>query len=257
MLGEKHRLRFEKSGNLRLLSHLDLMRSVERLCRRAQIDFKFSGGFHPQPRIMCALSLPLGIEGKNEVMEIELTAPLEAEVLLERMQAQAPTGLNFLSGYSVDPKTIAAARRKIYRLELTPNDVAVAAESIPRLLDQERVWSPRLKPRPRQVNIKPYLRSITVDTEWLMLDIWVTPYGTARADELIALLGLPSPYVTGAVIERSELELHDETYEGLLDAPPSGIPELKPLDISSRTVLEEPEPAMATWGLSPNGPVVE
>jgi hypothetical protein len=85
----------------------------------------------------------------------------------------------------------------------------------------------------------------------------VTPYGTARSDELIDLLGLPSQYDTGALIERIDLELHDETYSGMFDSPPEDQPELKPLDISPDAWSDEPKPAAATWGLSPNGPVVE
>jgi len=257
MPGDKHRLRFRKSGNLRFLSHLDLMRSVERLCRRAAIDFTFTGGFHPQPRIVYALALPLGIDGCNEVMEIELATPLESEELLIRLRAHAPVGLDFTSAYAIDVKTAAAIRRKIYSMSLMASEVDILRETAPKLLEQVSVWAPRLKPRPRQVNIKPYLRRIEIEDGKLTLDLWVKPYGTARADELIALLGLPSPFDTGAMLERTDLEIHDETYSGLSDAPPAGIPELKPLDIASSALLEAPEPATATWGPSPNGPVVE
>src|SRR5262245_58560399 len=101
MPGEKHRLRFKKGGDLRFLSHLDLLRSVERLCRRAAVPFKSTEGFHPAPRIVFALALPLGVSGRNEVLEIELTETLETDVLLDRMAKQSPNGLQFLNGYSV------------------------------------------------------------------------------------------------------------------------------------------------------------
>ena len=52
MLGDKFRLRFEKAGVLRLLSHHDLMRVLERMLRRAGLPFKSTAGFHPGPRIV-------------------------------------------------------------------------------------------------------------------------------------------------------------------------------------------------------------
>jgi radical SAM-linked protein len=256
MHGEKHRLRFEKSGDLRLLSHLDLMRSVERLTRRAQLPLKFTEGFHPVPRIVYALSLPLGVAGLNEVMEIELTESLEANVLMERMAAQAPNGLQFKNAYAIESKTSGVVRRAIYKLALTENDFVIASEAVPALMAQEKVWAGRRKPKPRQINIRPYIRNLIVERDSLTLDFWVTPYGTARADETIALLNLPSPFDTGAAIERTDLELHDETYSGLPDAPPSGLPELKPLDLSQGPLPGEPT-FSAHWGQTWEGPVIE
>ena len=59
MAGEKLRLRFRKTGVLRLLSHLDMVRGTERMLRRADIPFRSTLGFHPTPRMVFALSLPL------------------------------------------------------------------------------------------------------------------------------------------------------------------------------------------------------
>src|SRR6478752_3633404 len=70
MLGDKLRFRFRKVGDLRLLSHHDLMRCLERMLRRAAIPFKSTAGFHPGPRLVFALSLPLGVVARDEVLEL-------------------------------------------------------------------------------------------------------------------------------------------------------------------------------------------
>src|SRR5690242_21785399 len=95
MLGEKLRFRFAKTGTLRLLSHHDLMRCTERMLRRADLPFKSTAGFHPTPRVVFALSLPLGVEGLDEVVEIEFTRDLDADAVLGRLNEQAPSGLLF------------------------------------------------------------------------------------------------------------------------------------------------------------------
>src|SRR4029078_1109767 len=95
MLGEKLRFRFAKTGTLRLLSHHDLMRCAERMLRRADLPFKSTAGLHPTPRGVFALSLPLGVEGRDEVVEIEFTRPVDADEVLARLNAQSPEGLHF------------------------------------------------------------------------------------------------------------------------------------------------------------------
>lgn len=259
MVGLKHRLRFEKAGDLRLLSHLDLLRSVERLCRRAEVPFAFTNGFHPGPKIVFALSLSLGIVGRNEVLEIETTTPFEPEDLRNRLNTFAPIGLTFKSAKLLEDKAKAMPRRSIYRLPLDLASIEPARDAVAKLLLEEKVWVPRLKPRPRQVNVKPYLRQINVENDAIYFDLWVTQSGTARTDELIVKLGLPSPLDTGAIVERLDIELHDETPADVTDAPPSAPADLKPLEHSPDALSVEAEPATAaaTWGLSPEGPEVE
>ena len=47
----------------------------------------------------------------------------------------------------------------------------------------------------------------------LEIDLWVTPTGGARPEEVLALLGLSSLLDAGAILERTHLALHDETQE--------------------------------------------
>jgi radical SAM-linked protein len=70
---DKTRLRFSKTGELRLVSHRDLMKFFERALRRANLPVHVSQGFHPMPRMVFALSLGLGIVGLDEVLELEFT----------------------------------------------------------------------------------------------------------------------------------------------------------------------------------------
>ena len=335
MVGDKIRFRFRKSGDLRLLSHLDLTRCFERMLRRAELPFKSSLGFHPAPRMIFALSLPLGVIGDEEVLELELLAPEESETVRERLNRQTPGGLDFHRAAVVPIKTTAMPRRVEYSLAVPGHRVAETEIRIRDMLASPKVWVDRLRPRPRRLNIRPYLRNVTLETanrtsppsplseaergerigrsagvqpsgcspsgessrpdagsgkssgledstrpdpragnnlkvelqrgpggevvrdSLLTLDLWVTPSGTARADELLKTLGLSDLVDEGRIVSRSLLEIHDETPPGQPDAPPDFPPESAPLNHTPASVGPENEPAVATWGLSPNGPVVE
>src|SRR5262245_17008747 len=97
MVVDKVRIRFRKGGDLRLVSHHDLMRAFERMLRRAALPFRSTSGFHPKPRLVFALSLPLGIVGCDEVAELELTEPVDPADIHARLAQQAPAGLEILS----------------------------------------------------------------------------------------------------------------------------------------------------------------
>src|SRR5262249_42990573 len=120
MTGDKLRFRFAKTGTLRLLSHHDLMRCLERMLRRAELPFKSTAGFHPTPRVVFALSLPPGVVGLDEVVEIEFTRELDADEILAKIKSQAPSGLAFTCVSVVPMKATATPRRIVYRLELPP-----------------------------------------------------------------------------------------------------------------------------------------
>jgi radical SAM-linked protein len=258
MVVEKIRFRFEKAGDLRLVSHLDLMRCCERMLRRAAVPFKSTQGFHPTPRLVFALSLPLGIVGRDEVAELELIEPWDADDLRDRLNAQAPAGLTIKSAKVIDARACAMPRRTVYRLPLPADRIGGVLAAAADLLASDKVWADRLRPRPRRVNVRPYLRRLTAEGGCLILDLWVTQSGTARADELLRLLGVADVHADGAVLERMELEIHDEVPPGQPDGPPDGPPETAPLEhAAALAAADEDSSTPAAWGGSPAGPVVE
>jgi radical SAM-linked protein len=217
----RYRLRFRKDGDLRLVSHHDLMHVFERMLRRAQLPIAQTQGFHPQPRLVFALSLALGVAGNNEVVELELTEALEPDALLARLARQAPQGLQFLSCRRLEGKSSALVRRAFYRLRLPTaalDETAVATPAVPRdlstrcteLLEHAHLWVHRSRPQPRKLDIRPYLGELHVEGGQLELAVWVTPTGTARPEEYAHLLGLGAVLEAGVFFERTHLEMMDE-----------------------------------------------
>jgi radical SAM-linked protein len=85
MVRHKVRIRFQKAGDLRWVSHHDLMRCFERMLRRAALPFASTEGFNPHPRLVFALSLALGVVGREEVAELELTEELPPDEVRQRL----------------------------------------------------------------------------------------------------------------------------------------------------------------------------
>ena len=100
----RYRLRFQKTGDLRLVSHIDLLHVFERLLRRAALPFASTQGFHPKPCLIFAQALALGVAGLDEVVDLTLAEPLPPEEVLVRLNRQAPAGLVFLEAKALTRK---------------------------------------------------------------------------------------------------------------------------------------------------------
>ena len=159
---DKIRIRFRKSGELRLLSHHDLMRAFERMLRRAALPMRNTQGFHPKPRIVFALSLPLGVIGCEEVVELELSQVLPLDELRQRLVAQCPPGLELLSFHRIAPRDGAQVRALTYRIPLPAERVAAVQERMIAVLAAGECWVERTRPPARRVDLRPFLRALRI-----------------------------------------------------------------------------------------------
>ncbi len=87
------RIVFEKTGQARYMSHLDLVRTMTRAVRRARIPLWYTEGFNRHPYLTFAAPLSLGYEGLHETMDLRLEEPMPMDELVTRLNAVLPTGL--------------------------------------------------------------------------------------------------------------------------------------------------------------------
>jgi radical SAM-linked protein len=171
------RFRFSKTGSLALLSHLDLVRLMERALRRSGLPVSFTGGFHPLPRVQFALALPLGAEADGEWMDLEYTQPIDPTEALQRLQAQLPAGFALLQVEAVEVSAPSLSQELMaahWQLQLRPTGTgtdgtvpplaawqAAAAEL---LNSSSWIWHDTdKKGRPRQRDCRPFLQSLAVE----------------------------------------------------------------------------------------------
>ena len=166
------RIGFAKTGSLALISHLDLLRLLERALRRTGLPVSFTGGFHPLPRLQVALPLPLGVEGTGEWLDLEFTEAVEPAAVRARLQPELPPGLQLLSAAVVPtfgPSLSQELEAADWILELQPVQPAAALEQLgpwqeamAALLQAEQLpWHDSdKKGRPRQRDCRPALRDL-------------------------------------------------------------------------------------------------
>lgn len=87
------RIWFDKTGDARYISHLDLMRSFTRAIRRAEIPLWFTEGFNPRPYMQFALPLSLGMQSVCESVDIRIEGEITDFEIKKRLKAVMPAGL--------------------------------------------------------------------------------------------------------------------------------------------------------------------
>ncbi|MCC7430561.1 TIGR03960 family B12-binding radical SAM protein, partial [bacterium] len=87
-----YRLEFAKTGVFAMQGHLDLVRTLPRIFKRANLELYYSQGFHPRPLMSFGSALALGVESLQEFMEISLIREVSVSDLFERITQASPEG---------------------------------------------------------------------------------------------------------------------------------------------------------------------
>ncbi|MCL1881035.1 MAG: TIGR03936 family radical SAM-associated protein [Oscillospiraceae bacterium] len=90
------RVFFEKRGNAKYISHLDLYRAFQRAIKRSGLPVWHTEGFNPHIYTTFALPLALGVEGVNESVDLRLLEEVSLTIVKEKLNAVIPHGLNIL-----------------------------------------------------------------------------------------------------------------------------------------------------------------
>jgi radical SAM family uncharacterized protein/radical SAM-linked protein len=92
----RYRLRYTKLGRVAFLGHLDLVRHLPRIFRRAGFELAYSIGFHPKPELSFGPALGLGIPSLGELVDVSLIDDVEPAELLRRLGRVTLDGVTFL-----------------------------------------------------------------------------------------------------------------------------------------------------------------
>ena len=174
--------RISRTGSARFLSHLETMSTWLRALRRTEAPLAYSNGFHPHPKVAFSAAMPVGQESVGEYMDISLTHQVDARLLAAKLKATLPEGLDVLGVAEVAlnaPSLMSQNHGGVYRVQLPAADAEGLADRVALLADAEEIVIDRkgksrkkVKGRHvrrnriiRQIDIRPMIRSIAVDTE--------------------------------------------------------------------------------------------
>lgn len=93
----KVRIKFAKSGAMRFIGHLDVMRYFQKAIRRADIDVAYSEGFSPHQIMSFAAPLGVGLTSNGEYLDVEVKSHAGAKDMKRRLNDVMVEGMEILN----------------------------------------------------------------------------------------------------------------------------------------------------------------
>ena len=198
-------IRFRKTGDLRWISHRDLARAFERLFRRANLKLRMSEGFHPHPKINFASALALGLEGTNELVDVDVVELSDCEELRDQFAALAPEGLVI-----DDVREIQAEGAKtrtesfVYEVDVPDPHRLGTKTKISELLATSSY--PIERPgRKQPIDLREGIRDLSLEEGILRMTIAESKNANVRPREVLEALGLENLEKEGCKITRTAI----------------------------------------------------
>jgi radical SAM-linked protein len=189
MTRHKFRILFAKIEAMRFTGHLDLFRAWERLLRRAQVPLAYSTGFHPHPKIQIGAALPLGVTGKNELIDIETDAECGVDALARQIAGAVPPGISDIRVAAL-PENSPGLEKLVVAGEYSAHPLEGAwPVDLPQRI--ERLLSSASLPRERRgkaYDLRPRILSLGLEGNILSMRLSLTPEATGRPDEVLGAL---------------------------------------------------------------------
>ncbi|MEM9587563.1 MAG: TIGR03936 family radical SAM-associated protein, partial [Planctomycetota bacterium] len=179
--------------------------------RRVGLPFSMTEGFHPKPRIGFPSALALGVEGLDEVVEIDLNEDVAPDDLLKTIIDDRQPGLTIKSVKRIPeglPK--AQLQQGDFTISIPPSaDRSGVDDAIGKLLGSGKVTIQRKK-KDVTVDIASHVPELRIDGDVLRLSLHATEGASLRPEDILRLLGIDDWIAQGALIVRHTVHLKQE-----------------------------------------------
>ena len=156
----KMRFCFEKNGAAAYISHLDLMKALQRSFVRAGLPVKYSQGFNPHIEMSIVVPLSTGYETRCDLCDLDLVVDELPENFVESLNAVMPRGMKVLHAGAAD-RPVREIAYCSYEIILPKGD----ADAMKTLFVQPVTLEKRSKRGRREVNLQDYIKQLEFAAE--------------------------------------------------------------------------------------------
>ncbi|MEG2353697.1 MAG: TIGR03936 family radical SAM-associated protein [Clostridium sp.] len=176
----RYLVKYTKEGEIKFVSHLDLMRTIQRNVRRAELPIAFSKGFNPHMAISIAQPLSVGMYSSGEYLDMVLAEEVKEEEIISRLNETGTMGVKFLEAVKVEkkeekkhPQAMALIDGAQYTIRIKCTDSVKAEEQLKKLYNKD-IWETLKKSKSGEkiVDIKRMIKEFKfwVDEENLVVN---------------------------------------------------------------------------------------
>jgi len=220
-------IKFRVRGALRFVSHAEMLKVFQRACVRAGIKIQHSQGFNPRPRLSLPLPRPVGIESDDDLLCLRVYKSTGAQeqkstsdlctFIKTKLSEQLPEGVELLSVEVPEAKSTPQPRCVTYVLAVRPEYVDNRLKATIKYLSERKhiivertIYAEKLKIENRksqikEVDVRPFLKSVELDDRSIMVECKFTSAGSIRTEEIMKLLEIDVEKLT-APIKRANVQ---------------------------------------------------
>lgn len=178
-------IKFTKESSIKFISHLDLMRTIQRVIRRADLPMEYSKGFNPHMAMSIAQPLSVGVYSDAEYMDIVLVEELSEDEIINRLNEKTASGIKFLNAKKVVtkegekklPQTMALVDAARFTIKMICKDTNIVEEKM-KTLEKESQWTTikKSKKGEKEVNLKTMIKEMKywINNDELIINIVVS-----------------------------------------------------------------------------------
>ncbi|SHI48731.1 radical SAM-linked protein [Clostridium cavendishii DSM 21758] len=181
----RYLIKFTKGSNIKFISHLDLMRTIQKIIRRSELPIEYSKGFNPHMALSLAQPLSVGVYSDAEYMDIVLTEFVDNKTVLEKLNENSSNNIRFLESSNTEiipnqkrvPQGMALLDAANYTIKIRYYNTEKVLEEVKALLEKE-TWETlkKTKKGEKMADIKPLVKDFKywVNEDFLVINATIS-----------------------------------------------------------------------------------
>jgi len=165
----RYLIKFSKESHIKFISHLDLMRTIQRVIRRAEMPVEYSKGFNPHMNLSIAQPLSVGMYSIGDYMDVVLTEELDENYIKDTLNENMPSGIKVFEVVKVKdssdgrkvPQSMALVDAAKYVIKIKYAETETLNEEL-KVIEGKNEWSiiKKSKSGEKLADIKPLVKNI-------------------------------------------------------------------------------------------------
>lgn len=183
----RYLIKFTKGYDIKFVSHLDIMRTIQRTFKRASLPVDYSKGFNPHMKLSIAQPLSVGMYSLGDYLDIEFKEEVETSNIEKRFNESSTENIKLLKvieikePYDKSGKKIPQAMAAIDGASYTIKIRYLNTDSLNSELDNMlkfKEWNivKKTKKGEKEINIKPMVKDLKLSIEgnYLIMDAQIS-----------------------------------------------------------------------------------
>ncbi len=160
----KYRVKFKKTGCMKFLGHLDVLRYFQKAIKRSGIPIAYSEGFNPHQLLSFAAPLSVGVESGGEYFDMELLSEVPENEIVKSLDDTMVEGVEIIDARLLSGKVqnaMAAVSAARYRIDCEGDNGQKIHDFISNASDF--VIVKKTKKSEREIDLLPLIYECTFD----------------------------------------------------------------------------------------------